>query len=257
MTAPPAQVTAVVASEGPRALVRPALSDAEALQVLDRVYHGAAEAFQGAVLSREDCVAFSKRPEGASEATYGEMPPESVVRMFRALGARPGDRYWDLGAGTGKTVMLAWLLGLRAAGVELSGARWRSSCRALSTLRRDRGWGSGYRLLQDSNLQLIRANMFDVDFSDADIVLADSLMYSADTMQNITAHARSLRKGARIVTKQRVEDPGFRALPSLRLHESWRADGDAAEWLVYERLDGPQDGARPRDRGQGHVEACS
>merc|ERR1711933_233164 len=72
--------------------------------------------------------------------TYGEVLPEGILKILWRLGAKPGDHFYDLGCGPGKMVALAWMLGLRATGVELSRARWEASCYALEGLSRLEDW---------------------------------------------------------------------------------------------------------------------
>merc|ERR1719333_1719583 len=70
----------------------------------------------GALFEEEACRGPSPRPGPEHASGYGELLPFGVLDMLWRVGAKPGDRFYDLGAGPGKVVALAWLCGLRATG---------------------------------------------------------------------------------------------------------------------------------------------
>merc|ERR1719253_2595286 len=96
-------------------------SEDGALKILDGLYHGNV---QDAKYLRGDRAAARKdiRQAQGSEyaATYGEVLPSSLVQLLAELQAVPGQLFYDLGSGTGKLCILAWLLGFKAIGVELA-----------------------------------------------------------------------------------------------------------------------------------------
>jgi len=108
----------------------PAGSLAGALAALRAAYGGDVVRRTRGFAARSQAAEEVQRAVGSARpATYGEVLPETVAAMLHRLGARAGQRYYDLGSGTGKTAALAWLLGLDATGVELVSARWRSFAR--------------------------------------------------------------------------------------------------------------------------------
>merc|ERR1719321_2077011 len=99
--------------------------------------------------------------------------------MLHHVGAKAGQRYYDLGSGMGKTTALAWLMGLDATGVELATPRWQTSCAALGRLRALRN-SSNSSL---PGLRYIHASFTEIDFSDADIVFTDSMMFTPEMLE--------------------------------------------------------------------------
>lgn len=86
-----------------------------ALRVLNEAYRDEsnahmAESHKVAAAEREVAQAVGS----GVPAVYGEILPETAGVMLRRLGALPGHRFYDLGSGTGKVVVLAWLLGMDA-----------------------------------------------------------------------------------------------------------------------------------------------
>ena len=79
---------------------------------LDKVYDGEATVAYGtwSQLDDADMDTFEKLPDGYGESQYGEVAPRSLAELLIELGARPADRFYDLGAGAGKVVVLAWLM---------------------------------------------------------------------------------------------------------------------------------------------------
>merc|ERR1712066_997686 len=73
----------------------------------------------------ETISAFDQVGEPRRAAVYGEVPLASLTDILETAGVKPGMKYYDLGSGTGKTVLFANLLGLDATGVELAPGRWK------------------------------------------------------------------------------------------------------------------------------------
>lgn len=107
-----------------------------ALEMLSCAYEGKANNFS-------DDRTFA-RP-GAS-STYGEVLPQSIFtvlaqaskqnpRLHDATGRLKTGRFYDLGSGFGKIVVLAAALGFDSIGYELIGPRFDASCKALEAIR--------------------------------------------------------------------------------------------------------------------------
>merc|ERR1719235_413425 len=103
--------------------------------------------------------------------------------MFHTLGVKPGAKYVDIGSGTGKTPALAWLLGYDATGVELSKTRYNAACKALEDLPSvpirppDDDCDPDFSNCEP-DLRFYLDDIMNIDFSDADIVFANSVLMS-------------------------------------------------------------------------------
>lgn len=195
----------------------PTPHEMQSLYALDALYKGnvrnASETEAQADHAQRDV--YNKSGD-AAESVYGEIQPEAVLEMFRVTGVREGQKYYDLGSGYGKTVVLAWLEGLNATGVELAGNRWKASCDALQRAPETGISGSG------NGVNFVHASFFDVDFSDADLVFMDSVMFSDETMKDLAAAIRHLRPGTKIVSSHMgLPGPGFEYLGELKGAVSW------------------------------------
>jgi|Transcript_103629 SAM-dependent methyltransferase len=188
-----------------------------ALYALDAIYEGrsfhADETAHQQNKAQKDV--YNETGDGAA-SVYGEMQPSAVLEMFRVTGIKEGQKYYDLGSGYGKTVVLAWLRGLNATGVELSSDRWHGSCQALKRSPDAGVSGPG------NGIRFIRANFFDVDFLDADLVFLNSVMFSDETMQSLARIARNLKPGSKIVSSHMgLPGYGFRKIGELKGSVSW------------------------------------
>merc|ERR1712187_204475 len=91
--------------------------------------------------------------------------------------------------------MLAWLLGLAATGIELVEGRINTACKALS-----RAKDLPETRSTKQRLRYIQADLCKSSFSDADIVFANSIMYSSSMMKCIADTALGLKPGTKIVS---------------------------------------------------------
>lgn len=107
---------------------------------------------------------------------YGEVNHThglALLLEFKKQGFQPGKKFVDLGSGTGKMVGVAWLCGLNAVGVEFSKARYDKSCRAIERLPTQKSVGT---------LQFLHGNFLKYDFSDADVIFTNSIMFSDEVL---------------------------------------------------------------------------
>lgn len=205
----------------------PTKEELNALYVLDHIYKGdsTTAAETEATQNRAHQEVYNASGD-ASESIYGEIQPTAVLEMMQITGVKEGQKYYDLGSGYGKTVVLAWLLGLNATGVELATERWESSCEALHRASSvTSGAGNG--------VNMIHASFFDVDFSDADLVFMDSVMFSEDTMKQLAKRILHLRVGTKIVSSHMgLPGPGFKKLGEMKGKVSWTHR--ESRWTVQE-----------------------
>lgn len=201
----------------------------QALEALDEAYEGHAR--DAWFKAHEDLTNTKPLGQRGSELlatrsvanTYGELLPTSVADMLAHAGARPGQRYYDLGSGTGKTVLLAWLLGLNATGIELVPKRYAAACtamhRAAKAVTADSSAGISY----------VRGSFLEADFSDADVLFTDSVMFSEEMKEDLARAARRLKPGAKVISFMGLPGLGLRSVLRFKGPTSWQ---NGTEWTI-------------------------
>jgi len=213
----------------------------------------------------EDIIAFAMDGMCQGADTYGEILPQGVMDMLWIVGARPGDRFYDLGAGCGKVVMQAWMSGLRATGVELSRVRWEASGKAISLLKGFSASGgfifSGKGSAQElptrvaDGLDYLCENAFNLDFTDADVIFVSSVMFSEQMMATLAATARWMKPGSLIVSYLSFPGPEFEEIGVFTGPTSWSGH---TTWVVQKVLSNPTHERRPSGLRRSHEfdESC-
>lgn len=167
--------------------------------------------------------------------TYGDITPECTHQMLTACNAKPGERFYDLGSGTGKAVILASLLFDLAAckGVELVEELHNGSKLALDRYRKHvMPLLPSHKTTMD--VDFVHGNTKEHDWSDADIVYTHCTCYGPDLMEAITRKAEMLKPGARIVTvsKGLHESPHITLAGSAPCQMAW----GSATLYFYHRI---------------------
>jgi hypothetical protein len=167
-----------------------------ALAHLDAVYGGRAfETTQAREQDRAEVLAATgSRVAGA----YNEICPSAFAELVvgHAAGVE-GQVLFDLGSGSGKTVILAWLLGLEAVGIELAQNRWRESCDAVDTLRRLHGGSAKH---SDRGVRMYHGSFLGVRFAAADILFLNAMQFDDEMVRAISCAAREMRPGAYVIS---------------------------------------------------------
>jgi len=154
----------------------------------------------------------------AHRATYGEITPQGIRKLLQApeVNANANAKFYDLGAGDGKAVMVAWLMGLQATGIELVGKRFDESCRAVGEVEKQRRpWTAS------SVMRFYKGSFTDLSFSDADIVFMNNVCWQEDLMRRIGTAAKELKKGSRIIASKPLETEDFVTLATMSVPISW------------------------------------
>jgi SAM-dependent methyltransferase len=125
-------------------------------------------------------------------APFAATPQRVRKKMLELAEVRQGERVYDLGCGDGMLLIEANRLhGARSRGIEL--------CPPVYWLARLRVWLSG------ADVEVVRQNFLDADFSDADVVFC---YLFPGHMKRLEKALRGLKSGARIITHQ-FEIPGW------------------------------------------------
>jgi SAM-dependent methyltransferase len=120
-------------------------------------------------------------------APWLPMPVKSARRMLQLAAVRPGETVFDLGSGDGRMLIVAAReFGAQAVGVEIEPMRAFASRLILRLFK------------AHPAAHVVRANLFDVDLSQADVV---TLYLLANTNARLVPKLRrELKPGARVVT---------------------------------------------------------
>lgn len=218
-----------------------------AARLLNTAYQGYFKAHQYMDISEDDAKAFAMDESCHGAETYGELRPEGFLDMLWKVGAKPGDRFYDLGSGTGKLVALAWLAGLNATGVELSSIRWDVSHKATIKLEEMKslecfpqgGGNCPSELPQRSphGLDFVWGSFLEVDFTDADVLFISSVMFNHAMMAKVANIARWMKVGSRIISYHnfakmgQFEFPEFQKIGEFTEPTSWKSD---TTWKLQE-----------------------
>lgn len=155
-------------------------------------------------------------------APYVPTPLPVVRHMLNLAQLKPGEVFFDLGAGDGRTVIMAAKeFGARAVGVEL---REDLAKRALSTIYEEG--------LQD-RITIVNGDMFNVDLSSADVIF---LYLTTSANEKIKPKLETeLKTGARVVSHD-YEIVGWRPLKVENFCENPRLGYPTHTIYLYKRL---------------------
>lgn len=149
---------------------------------------------------------------------YGELRPTATLQLLERLELARGDRFFDLGAGVGKVVMLAGMttnVG-RAVGVELSATRVAIAERALARARRARVRGV-------ARVRMLEADMLTCSLDDATVIYTCSTAFSPLFMRRLIRRLAGLPKLRTLVSVQELDDhPAFDLREVVRLDATWQ-----------------------------------
>jgi len=143
-------------------------------------------------------------------AGYGEIVLDHFIDMLDNYGAHAGQVFYDLGSGLGQLVFTAGLLGLDATGIEIVKQRHLMAVAAVEQAEKQ-GIGETH-----GSISHIHGSFYDVDFSNADIVFINSVMFSDGMMRILGEKARSMKHGSRIIS--------YLGLPDAKRGEHQPAD---------------------------------
>lgn len=152
---------------------------------------------------------------------YEDLPPEGLVDLLEKASFSVGERFYDLGAGPGKTIALAWMLGLNASGVELSEQRVEGACAAFRKLANS-PWALRHRRSKANpsegvgELAISAGSFTNFDFSDGDLVLMDlpNVPEMYWMLAQVAPTALKMRKNSRIVSQVQLPLPNGRRVVS-------------------------------------------
>jgi len=207
----------------------------DVMELISLTYYGRslASKFEAVNEGKDKAGAAAKDPRAL---TYGEMLPASVVDMFAQVRAGAGMKYYDLGSGAGKTVRIASFLGLDATGIELVEGRHRAACEQLMT----KPAAAQAAQMAGGHAKFIFGSFLKYDFSDADVIFADSVLWNDELMAQLANTARRMKPGSFIISFTAFPNPKgatrpcFREVKAITEPTSWSS---TTSWRVQEVLE--------------------
>lgn len=157
------------------------------------------------------------------EYVYGEIVFASFTDVLSVAKPQPGEKYYDLGCGSGKSVFLTSLLyeGVSANGVEILPPMYELDLKLLKKMKAQLKKSPHFKS-HPLDVNFYNADLFDFDLSDADIVFINATCYSKKSMEKIEKKLKTLKSGARIIiSSKKLKDKCFKLLHGRYYLMSW------------------------------------
>lgn len=153
------------------------------------------------------------------DATHaGEIDFNGFLPLLRAAEIKPGDKFVDIGSGTGKAVLLAaccFPLSM-SLGVEIMQPLHDAALKSKSEVVKCK---PAILKMHESSIKLIHGDSFKLrdDWLNADVLYCPCTCFTDEMMNELTSQLPKLKHGARVITTSRqLELPCLRQLTSLR-----------------------------------------
>ena len=155
---------------------------------------------------------------------YGEIDFCAFYRILRKIHPRPGGVFYDLGSGTGRAVFAACLtqdFGI-CVGVEILSGLFSRSQMILE--RYNQHFRGRLHFGASHEVRFYHSSLSELDWSDGDVVFANSTCFDDALMQILSDKAELLRPGAVVVTFTKgltCRQGKFELLERKRYKMSW------------------------------------
>ena len=153
---------------------------------------------------------------------YGEVDFTSFYKVLRKINPAQGSTFYDLGSGTAKAIFIARLtqdFG-RCLGIEILEGLHSQACRIVE--RYNRKYRSYLSTGLDLHASVHQGSFLEYDWSDGDVVFANSTCFDDDLMNDMSKRAENLRPGAIFITFTKgLTSSKFEVLERKRYRMSW------------------------------------
>lgn len=157
---------------------------------------------------------------------YGEIDFLTFFLTLDKIHPKPTDKFYDLGSGSGKAVFAAALY------FDLSFVCGIERLPGLVKLANEQLIKSN-SYLKNSNVHFINTDLFNYDFSDADIVFITATCFSYPAWEKLIDRLSLLRTGSRIiVTSKKIEHPNFKLIDQTIELMGW----GLSQINIYEKI---------------------
>lgn len=166
--------------------------------------------------------------------TYGEITFPSIATSLAIVDPKPGEVFYDLGAGAGKAVFCAALLNdwKKCYGIEFLPALHECTKTLLDKLRNMPEAQQYFpQILQ--HIEFIQSDILKTNFSDADVVYMNATAFAPDMWESLIPKLEALKSGARIIVlTKRLKKDKFELLQETSLPMSWGMNSV----MIYKRI---------------------
>jgi len=179
--------------------------------------------FDGKKISRAERTALCLEK---SSLVYGEVEFKSLSKVLWDLDTivpKSGGNFYDIGSGTGRGVFAALLLHdfAKCTGIEILDGLFQASNEVLKRFDKAVRATLGERQ-KNTQISFVRGSLLDVDWSDGDVVFANSTCFEEDLMDGIAKRAEKLKTGAYIITlTKRLNSDRLRLIYGKQMNMSW------------------------------------
>jgi len=144
---------------------------------------------------------------------YGELTTIGVRQLVRATGLASGDRFFDLGSGTGRVVLqvAACVPGTRCVGIEVSGSRHEAACAV-------RAQAVAKGLVGRRQCVFLHQDLRDADFRRATVLFANSTCFPAHLLRHLAETIADMRPGTVFASLQELQAGAARRFETLGEH---------------------------------------
>lgn len=171
-----------------------------------------------------------------STYVYGETTMKSLFDMVNEMSPKPGEVFYDLGSGGGKTLLFAALSFpfSKCVGVELLADLVGTAKTHLAKLQQDVTTMPFIEQPFNKIVDFINDDFLKTDFSDADIIYTYSTCFGEELMQNMGNHlGAQLKTGSRVITiTKQLSSPQFTLTKQGKYPMEW---GEASVFF-YEKI---------------------
>lgn len=153
---------------------------------------------------------------------YGEVDFTSFYKVLRKINPAQGSTFYDLGSGTAKAIFIARLtqdFG-RCLGIEILDGLHSQAQKIVE--RYNRKYRSYLSTGLDLHASVHQGSFLEYDWSDGDVVFANSTCFDDDLMSDMSKRAENLRPGAIFITFTKgLTSSKFEVLERKRYRMSW------------------------------------
>lgn len=166
--------------------------------------------------------------------TYGEATFPSIAMSLAIAEPKPGEVFYDLGAGAGKAVFCAALLNdwKKCCGIEYLPALHECTDTLLKKLREMPEAKQNFQEALN-HIEFLQNDIVQADFSDADIIYMNATAFTPDLWESVVPKLETLKRGARVILlTKRLNKDKFELIQETSLPMSWGMNAVG----VYKRI---------------------